>query len=150
MSAKTDTPIVPELNQLLADSYALLAQTHLAHWNVNGPDFFQLHAAFQAQYEELFAAIDEIAERIRALDALAIGGLKNLGERSAIQELPVVPTTARDFVSHLITGHELVARSAGALRDAAAEAGDAETEDLAIARVQIHQKTVWMLKSYLK
>ena len=74
------------LNQVLADSYALLSLTHLAHWNVEGPGFFALHTAFQTQYEELFIAIDEIAERIRALGAYAIGGLSKFAETARMQE----------------------------------------------------------------
>ena len=83
MATKTTAPstrpagLTKSLNQVLADSYALLSLTHLAHWNVEGPGFFALHTAFQTQYEELFMAIDEIAERIRALDAYAIGGLED-------------------------------------------------------------------------
>jgi len=74
-AATSANPLAGSLNQVLADSYALMALTHLAHWNIEGRDFFSLHTAFQTQYEELFTAIDEIAERVRALDAYAIGGL---------------------------------------------------------------------------
>ena len=80
--------VIEGLQTILADSYALMAQTHLAHWNVEGQNFFQLHVAFQAQYQELFSAVDELAERLRALDALAIGGLQNLAKGSRIQEKP--------------------------------------------------------------
>lgn len=76
-TTKDDSQLAGRLNQVLADSYALLSLTHLAHWNVEGPGFFALHTAFQTQYEELFMAIDEIAERIRSLDAYAIGGLES-------------------------------------------------------------------------
>ena len=138
------------LGALLADSYALMAQTHLAHWNVEGPAFFQLHSAFQSQYEELFTAIDDIAERLRALDVLAPGGLATLAKLSRVSEFGVAPAPAKDFVAHLIEGHEQTAASAKAVRDAAEAAGDLETQDLAIGRLQVHQKTLWMLKSFLK
>lgn len=156
METKTETKenkrkyVVAALGQLLADSYALMGQLHLAHWNVEGPSFFTLHVAFQTQYEELLPAIDDIAERIRALDALTPGGLATLAKASSVEELAVAHLPARDYVAHLMKSHEVVAASAEALRDAAGEAGDVETEDMAIARVQVHQKTLWMLRSFLK
>jgi starvation-inducible DNA-binding protein len=143
-------PVVDGLQTLLADSYALMAQTHLAHWNVEGPSFFQLHTAFQTQYEELFTAIDEIAERLRALDVLAPGGLTTLAKASRITELGVEPTPAKDFVAHLVECHETLLGNAHGLREAAGEAEDLETQDLVIGRIQVHQKTLWMLKSFLK
>lgn len=155
MSTQTATKqktnaVVEGLQTLLADSYALMAQTHLAHWNVEGPNFFQLHAAFQGQYEELFAAVDEVAERLRALDVLAPGGLKTLAKASRIEELAVEATPAKDFVAHLIDSHEILVADAMVLRESAGEADDLETQDLAIGRIQAHQKTLWMLKSFLK
>ena len=142
--------VASALKALLADSYALMAQTHLAHWNVEGPAFFQLHNAFQRQYEELFTAIDEIAERLRALDVLAPGGLATLGKLSKVHEFGTAAAPAKDFVAHLIEGHEQVVTSAMAVREAAGEANDLETQDLAIGRLQSHQKTLWMMKSFLK
>src|ERR1700749_1478363 len=85
-TGKKDTRLTDSLNLVLADSYALMALTHLAHWNVEGPDFFPLHKAFQEQYENLFEAIDEIAERVRALDAYAIGGLGVLAKAAEMEE----------------------------------------------------------------
>lgn len=142
--------VAKDLKTLLADSYALLAQTHLAHWNVEGPAFFQLHTAFQTQYEELFEAIDEIAERLRALGVFAPGGLKTLAGLSSVTEMDSGPAPAKDFVAHLIEGNEAAAASALAVRASAEAAGDLETQDLAIGRVTAHQKTLWMLKSFLK
>jgi len=154
-TSETNTAALPKvaeaLNQLLADSYALMAQTHLAHWNVEGTDFFQLHEAFQAQYEELFAAIDELAERVRALDFYAAGGIRTLGEKSTLQEGPSESACpAKDFVASLIEGNEICVASAITARDIAAESSDTETEDIIIARIQTHQKTLWFLRSYLK
>lgn len=146
----TSTAVINGLQTLLADSYALMAQTHLAHWNVEGPNFFQLHTAFQTQYEELFEAIDEIAERLRALDVLAPGGLQMLAKASRIEELPAQTTLAKDFVAHLIDSHEITVANAHTLRQASGAADDLETQDLVIGRLQFHQKTLWMLRSFLK
>jgi starvation-inducible DNA-binding protein len=146
---KTDSTVVKALNLLLADSYALMANTHYAHWNVEGPGFFALHKAFEEQYEHLFHAIDEIAERVRALDAYAMGGLRNFAAESGIDELKT-PVGAKDYVAALIVAHEKTITDAVALREAAGAAGDLESQDLAIDRITWHQKRVWMLKSYLK
>lgn len=150
-------PIAPEMNKvvighletLLADSYALMAQTHLAHWNVEGSNFFGLHTAFEQQYQELFAAIDEIAERIRALGGYAPGGLSMLDQMSEIGGMER-DLDSTGYLSHLIEYHQILIETATKGRDAAAEAGDSETEDMLIARLQVHEKTLWMLKSSLK
>ncbi len=136
------------LNQVLADSYALLSLTHLAHWNVEGPGFFALHAAFQTQYEELFVAIDEIAERIRALDAYAIGGLGTLARTAQMKEF-ASPLAQDDYVRALIAANEKLVGDAARARDVAGKANDAESQDLMIGRITLHQKTIWMLKSFL-
>lgn len=146
---KSDTAVVKALNLLLADSYSLMANTHYAHWNVEGPGFFSLHKAFQEQYEYLFEAIDEIAERVRALDAYALGGLRNFSNESGIEELNT-PVSAKDYVASLAVAHEKTLSDAVAVRDAAGAVNDLETQDLAIKTIQWHQKTVWMLKSFLK
>ena len=155
MSTQTATKqkanaVVEGLKTLLADSYALMGQTHLAHWNVQGPYFFELHTAFQKQYEELFTAIDEIAERLRALDVLSPGGLMTLAKASRIEELSGLSAPAKDFVAHLVEAHEILLGTAHDVRIAAGGADDLETQDLVIGRIQVHQKTVWMLKSFLK
>ena len=146
---RTVTPVAAALQQLLADSYALMAITHHAHWNVEGPDFFQLHAAFQEQYENLFEAIDDIAEQARIIDAFPIGGLATLAKQAGIDELPVT-ASAKDFVAGLVVAHEKTLADATTLRDTAESARDLETQDLAIGRIQWHGKVLWMLKSYLK
>lgn len=143
-------PVVTALNKLLADSYSLMADTHLAHWNVEGTDFFQLHSAFQSQYEELFSAIDEIAERVRALGSYAEGGLDRLSRLSDVSPMPAGRLPGKDFVAHLIEGHEKAAAACKAVENAAQAADDLETQDLAIKRRQTHQKTLWMLNSFLK
>src|SRR5690554_3548894 len=95
-TAEASTCVVDALRLVVADSYALLAQTHICHWNVRGPSFFALHAAFEVQYTELFSAIDEIAERIRALGALAPGGLGNLAKMAGTKEI-AEDSTATDM-----------------------------------------------------
>jgi starvation-inducible DNA-binding protein len=140
--------VIERLRQVVADSYAVLGQTHICHWNVRGPSFFSLHNAFEAQYTELFTAIDVIAERIRALGALAPGGLARLAKMAGMKEIEE-NATAKDMVQHLsAANHALVADLLKA-RDAAAAEGDDQTEDLMIGRIQVHEKTIWMLKSYL-
>ena len=137
------------LNQVLADSYALLALTHLAHWNVEGPGFFALHTAFQTQYEELFVAIDEIAERVRSLDAYAIGGLGTLARTAQMEEF-AAPLDQAAYVRALISANEKLVADASKARDVAGEVNDPESQDLMIGRITLHQKTIWMLKSFLK
>jgi starvation-inducible DNA-binding protein len=146
-SPATSLPV--SLNQVLADSYALMSLTHLAHWNVEGPGFFALHTAFQTQYEELFTAIDEIAERIRALGAYAIGGLGTHADAAQMKEF-AAPLPQEQYVSALLTANEKLVKDAMHARDLAGELNDPETQDLMTARITLHQKTIWMLKSFLK
>jgi starvation-inducible DNA-binding protein len=147
-SGKTQ-PLVDSLNQVLADSYALMSLTHLAHWNVEGENFFALHTAFQTQYEELFQAIDQIAERVRSMGAYAIGGLSKFAETAQMKEF-VSPMPHQEYVRALIAGNEKLLKDAARARDLAGEANDPESQDLMIERVTVHQKTVWMLRSFLK
>lgn len=148
-AAKSANPLAGSLNQVLADSYALMVLTHLAHWNVEGRDFFSLHTAFQAQYEELFAAIDEIAERVRALDAYAIGGLSRFAAAAGMAEFEA-PQRPEDYVRGLVLANEKLVADAERARDLAGETGDTESQDLMIGRITLHQKTLWMLRSFLK
>lgn len=141
--------VTKALRQVVADTYALIGQTHICHWNVRGPSFFSLHTAFEDQYNELFVAVDEIAERIRAKDALAPGGLSNLSQMAGIEEI-AEDASAQDMVKHLVKANEKTLTDLKTARDHASEAGDTETEDLMIGRMQVHEKTVWMLKSFLE
>ncbi len=143
-------PVIEGLQTLLADTYSLMAQTQFAHWNIEGPAFFQLHAAFQAQYEEHFAAVDEVAERLRALDIIAPGGLNTLAKASQIEEMEPEPARSRDILSHLIEAQEILLNNAFRLRDASGDSDDLETQDLVIGRIQAHQKQLWMLKASQK
>ncbi len=147
--AKSASKITQGLNQVLADTYALMALSHHAHWNVEGPGFFALHAAFEEHYNDLFQAADEIAERVRALDAYAVGGLKALAKLANLDELEA-PAPQNDYVAALVDAHEKTARDIRKVKDTAADEGDTETEDMLIARLQVHEKTLWMLKSFLK
>ena len=141
-------PVTEALRQVVADTYALIGQTHICHWNVRGPSFFSLHTAFEVQYNELFVAVDEIAERVRAKGALAPGGLANLSKMAGINEI-AEDASAEEMVQHLVQANEKVLADLKTARDRAGEAGDTESEDLMIARIQVHEKTVWMLKSFL-
>jgi len=146
---QTKTQVVDALRQVVADSYALMGHTHLCHWNVEGPNFFALHTAFEEQYTELFSAIDEIAERIRALGAYSPGGLSSLSRMAGFQDIEE-DAPASKMVESLVNLNEILIRHAGEARDAAAAADDKETEDMMIARIQVHEKTCWMLRSFLK
>lgn len=144
-----DTKLIDALRQVVADTYAVIGQTHMCHWNVRGPSFFSLHTAFEAQYNELFTAVDEIAERIRAKGALAPGGLASLAATAGLAELPE-DSSATDMVKHLVQANEKLLGDLRSARDLAGEVNDSESEDLMIARIQVHEKTVWMLKSFLE
>ena len=146
---ETSTRVIDALRQVVADSYALLGQTHLCHWNVEGPSFFALHTAFEEQYTELFTAVDDIAERIRALGAYSPGGLSNLARMADFKEIPE-DASAETMVDALVRHNGALISHAGEARDAAAATDDKETEDLMIARIQVHEKTCWMLRSFLK
>ena len=143
------TTVVEALRQVVADTYSLLGLTHVCHWNVEGPQFFALHNAFEEQYTELFTAVDEIAERIRALGAYSPGGLSALAEMA---QFPTVAegASAREMVDTLVQAQEILTRHLVEARDAAGASGDNETEDLMIARIQVHEKTAWMLTSFQK
>lgn len=148
-ATKKDTRVVDGLNLVLADTYAMMSLAHLAHWNVEGSDFYGLHKFFQEQYENLFEAADEIAERVRGLDAYAIGGLGTFAKVAQMDEFKA-PMPAKDFVAALIVAHEKVVDDAVRLRDISGELNDLETQDLMIERITWHEKTIWMLKSTLK
>lgn len=140
--------VVKTLSVLLADSYLLMLKTHNYHWNVTGPHFGALHTMFQGQYEELFAAVDEMAERLRALGEKAPGSFADFAKLSKLKEETGHPA-ANDMIQNLADDHETLAADADAVLKAATEIGDDATGDLAIERIQLHQKTVWMLKAHL-
>jgi starvation-inducible DNA-binding protein len=141
--------IAEGLSRVLADTYTLYLQTHNFHWNVEGPMFATLHMMFMGQYTELWNALDSLAERIRALGFPAPGTYAQFARLATIDEVEGVPP-ALDMVRRLVAGHEAVARTARAVFPAAERGGDESTVDLLTQRLQVHEKTAWMLRSLLK
>jgi starvation-inducible DNA-binding protein len=137
------------LSRVLADSYTLYLKTHNFHWNVTGPMFQTLHLMFETQYNELALAVDLVAERIRALGVAAPGTYKEFAQLSAIKEDDGVPE-AHDMIRRLVEGHETVARTAREVFKSAESASDQPTCDLLTQRMQVHEKTAWMLRSLLE
>ena len=140
--------IATELERVLADTYTLYLKTHNYHWNVTGPMFNTLHLMFEEQYNELWTAVDLIAERIRSLGEFAPGSSARFAELTSIAEADDVPT-AEQMLADLVAGHEAVARTARTAFAAAETASDQSTADLLTQRLQIHEKTAWMLRSML-
>ena len=138
--------IAQGLSRLLADSYTLYLKTHNYHWNVKGPLFNTLHQMFEAQYTELAAAVDEIAERIRALGEPAPGSYKAYAQLTSIEEEDAVPD-AEQMIRQLLKGQETVVRTARSVIGAAEAANDEPTADLLTQRMQVHEKNAWMLRS---
>ena len=149
ISGKDREKIAKGVSHLLADTYTLYLQTHNFHWNVEGPMFNTLHLMFMTQYTELWNALDLIAERIRSLGYPAPGTNSELGKLTTVEEVPGVPD-AMEMVRILVKGHEAVARTARGVFPAAEKASDESTADLLTQRLQIHEKTAWMLRSLLK
>ena len=137
--------IAEGLKHLLADSYTLYLQTHNFHWNVEGPQFRELHLMFEEQYTELALAVDEVAERIRALDVPAPGTYKELSMLSAIKEIDGVPD-GKTMVDLLTSGHEQLVKTCRHVLKLAQFANDESTASLASDRMRIHEKTAWMLR----
>jgi starvation-inducible DNA-binding protein len=141
--------IADGLAKLLADTYSLYLKTHNFHWNVEGPMFNTLHLMFMEQYTELWNALDAVAERIRSLGYPAPGTYSEFARLTSIEETAGVPE-ALDMVRLLVAGHEAVARTARATFPAAEKGRDESTADLLTQRLQVHEKTAWMLRSLLK
>lgn len=141
--------IADGLAHLLADTYTLYLKTHNFHWNVTGPMFNTLHLMFETQYTELALAVDLIAERIRALGEFAPGSYAAYSKLSVIKEATDVPN-ANSMIKELVDGQEAVARTARALFPVVERASDEPTADLLTQRLQIHEKTAWMLRSMLE
>lgn len=142
--------IAKGLSKLLADTYTLYLTTHNFHWNVTGPMFNTLHLMFMTQYTELWNAVDPIAERIRALGVAAPGSYAAFGKLSSIPDAPAEPPKAEEMIRILQKGHEGVAKTARALFPKASDANDQPTADLLTQRLDIHEKTAWMLRSLLE
>ncbi len=140
--------IADGLAHLLADTYTLYLKTHNYHWNVTGPHFNSLHTMFEQQYTELAAAVDEIAERIRALGCPAPGSYRAYMELSEVDDERASPN-AMEMVAQLVRDQETVVRTARRLLPIADQSDDQPTADLLTQRMQVHEKTAWMLRSML-
>jgi starvation-inducible DNA-binding protein len=148
--AKDDRKAIADgLSGLLADTYTLYLKTHNYHWNVTGPMFNTLHAMFMTQYTEMAAAVDEIAERIRALGFPAPGSYKAYARLAKVEEEEDVPD-AEEMIRRLVTGQEQVVRTAREVFPAVESAGDEASADLLTQRLQLHEKNAWMLRSLLE
>ena len=141
--------IAKGLSKLLADTYTLYLKTHNFHWNVTGPMFQTLHLMFETQYTELALAVDLIAERIRSIGVYAPGTYKQFAALSSIKEEDGIPK-AQDMIRLLVEGQEAVVRTARSLYPVVEKASDEATADLLTQRIQLHEKTAWMLRSLLE
>ena len=141
--------IAKGLSRLLADTYTLYLKTHNYHWNVTGPHFQTLHTMFEGQYNELATAVDSIAERIRALGIKAPGSYMEFSKLTSIKET-TGDLSATDMIKELVAGQEAVVKTARSIFPVADESNDETTADLLTQRLQIHEKTAWMLRSLLE
>ena len=148
ISEKDRQNIASGLSKLLADSYTLYLKTHNYHWNVTGPQFNTLHQMFEVEYSELALAVDEIAERIRALGEPAPGSYGAFAKLTSIEEEDGVPD-ADEMIRQLVKGQEAVVRTAREAFKAAEAAHDEPTADLLTQRMQVHEKNAWMLRSMI-
>ncbi|HUL55843.1 MAG TPA: Dps family protein [Usitatibacter sp.] len=149
IAEKDRAKIAEGLSRLLADTFTLYLTTHNFHWNVKGPMFQTLHVMFEEQYNELWLALDAIAERIRALGFPAPGTYAQYAKLSSIKETPGVPE-AKEMVRILVQGQEAVARTARKVFPVVDKNNDEPTADLLTQRMQVHEKTAWMLRSLLE
>lgn len=149
MSEAGNKAVVEALSKLLANSYTLYLKTHNYHWNVTGPMFNTLHTLFETEYTELAMAVDEIAERIRAVGARAPGSYSEFSRLGDIEESTRTPE-ARRMIEELAGDQERVVNSAKAVVGAAEAAGDEASADLGTQRILVHQKNAWMLRSHLE
>ena len=140
--------IAEGLSRLLADTYTLYLKTHSFHWNVTGPMFNSLHLMFEQQYTELATAVDEIAERIRALGVATPGSYAQFAELTSVQEETGVPG-AEEMIAQLVKDQEAVVRTARSVFPIVEDARDEPTADLLTQRMQIHEKTAWMLRAMI-
>lgn len=147
---KSDRKKIAEgLSEVLADSYVLYLKTQNYHWNITGPHFLPLHDQFEEQYRELAEAIDEIAERIRILGFRAPGTLKEFGDLASIKEKTDKPD-AMEMVKRLAEDNEAAHKTIRSTFEISDEAGDEGTADMLVARMQVHAKTAWILRSHLE
>lgn len=150
LDANARTAVAEALNGVLADTYVLYQKTHGYHWNVTGPQFPVLHVMFEAQYREMWAALDEIAERVRALGSFAPASGRAFASLASIESAEKTPPKAADMIRNLLDGHETLIRRAREALDTATDANDAASADLLTIRVQTHEKTAWMLRATIE
>ncbi|ATG48584.1 DNA starvation/stationary phase protection protein [Celeribacter ethanolicus] len=146
---KSPKPVATGLAQVLTDTYTLLLKTHIYHWNVEGPLFYSIHTLTEEQYGALFAATDELAERIRALGQLAPMSVSDVLGGAKLKDAPKSPS-AHDMVADLASDHEHLAAQMHKLIKLAEEHDDDVTADLATARAAFHEKAAWMLRAIAK
>ncbi|MCB5206502.1 Dps family protein [Methylovorus mays] len=149
INEKDRKKIAEGLSRFLADTYTLYLKTHFFHWNVTGPQFRTLHLMFEEQYNELWLAVDLVAERIRSLDVYAPGTYKDFAKLTSIKETDGVPN-AQEMIRELVAGHETVVRTARSIFPVVEKASDEASADLLTQRLQLHEKTAWMLRSLLE
>jgi starvation-inducible DNA-binding protein len=141
--------VVEALSRLLADTYTLYLKTHNYHWNVTGPMFNTLHTLFETEYTEYALAVDEIAERIRAIGARAPGSYTEFAELASVKEDRGSPP-AMEMIEHLVADQAATAAAARNVVEVAESAGDKATADLGVRRIETHEKNAWMLRSHLE
>ena len=146
-AGNSTTQMAKHLVNVVSDTYLLTIKTHGYHWNVTGPQFYELHLLLEKQYQELFEAADTIAERIRALDVFAPGSAQAFHMHTAVKEAGDKPPAAKAMVVDLVKTHEQVRERIEEGRAFANEIGDAASEDFLIQRLDAHDKMIWMLKS---
>ncbi|MGN6091867.1 MAG: Dps family protein [Luteibacter jiangsuensis] len=149
IAKKDREAVAKQLARLLADTYSLYLKTHNFHWNVTGPQFNSLHAMFETQYNALWLAADEVAERIRILDIFAPGSYSQFAKLTSIKEESGVPEW-KEMVAQLVEGHEIAAATSRDTIKAAEAVGDEGTADMVTGRLKDHEKTAWMLRSLRK
>ena len=149
ISEKDRKKIADGLGRMLADSYTLYLKTHNFHWNVTGPMFQTLHLMFMTQYNEMWLAVDLVAERIRALGYPAPGSYKEFADLTSIKDSSGT-VSAKEMIRQLVAGQEAVVRTARSVLPIAEKAGDQPTVDLLSARMEVHEKNAWMLRSLLE
>ncbi|HEY4697463.1 MAG TPA: Dps family protein [Gallionella sp.] len=149
INEKDRKKIADGLSRVLADTYTLYLKTHNFHWNVTGPMFQTLHLMFMTQYNEIWMAVDTVAERIRALGYPAPGSYKEFTALTSIKDSSGT-ISAKEMIKQLVAGQEAVTRTARELLPVAEAAGDQPTVDLLSARMEVHEKNAWMLRSLLE
>lgn len=147
-SIEHNKQVVEDLGKLLADTYTLFLKTQNFHWNVTGPLFYSLHLMFESQYEELYEAIDIIAERIRALGHHSPGSFAEFSKLTQIKEASQ-HLDANEMLTQLMFDHHQIANLAYKILETTKAQHDEGTMDIVIDRIKAHEKTIWMLKSCL-